>query len=147
MDKNMVRLHHVGIAVKNIDSVQKIFNQILGLSFDTSMDVDAQKVRIAYSNATGDESVIELIEATDEKSPIYPILDHPIHSFIKDKGEGVHHLCFEVDDLENVLLDLEKLDINTVGGGVLEGSGKGKVAFLNPKDCAGILIELREKHN
>lgn len=137
-----VKLHHVGVAVKSVDGTSAALGRILGLAFDAPQSVAAQQVKIAYSN--GDGAALELVEATSDKSPLYPILDHPIHAFIAKHGEGMHHLCFEVEGLDALLDDLAREGIETVGGGILEGSHDGRVAFLNPADCAGLLIELRE---
>lgn len=139
-----VRLHHVGVAVNSVDETVNALGRIIGLSFDETQSVDAQQVKISYSNGEG--AALELVEATSDKSPIYPILDHPIRAFIAKHGEGMHHLCFEVDGLDALLSELAREGIETVGGGVLEGSHDGRVAFLNPDNCAGLLIELREAH-
>jgi methylmalonyl-CoA epimerase len=137
-----VRLHHVGIAVNSVDGTSAALERILGLAFDAPLSVDAQKVKIAYSN--GDGAALELVEATSDKSPLYPILDHSIRAFITKHGEGMHHLCFEVEDLDTLLDTFANEGVDTIGGGVLEGSHDGRVAFLNPASCAGLLIELRE---
>ena len=95
-----VRLHHVGIAVDSVDGTSAALERILGLAFDAPLSVDAQKVKIAYSN--GDGAALELVEATSDKSPLYPILDHPIRAFITKHGEesrvthiGQQHLCLQ----------------------------------------------------
>ena len=138
-----IRLHHVGIAVSDMSDTEDLLGRLLGLSFADHQDVDAQKVRVAYSD--GDGAALELIEATSDSSPLYPVLPHPIQAFIEKHGQGLHHLCFEVDDLDAVLERVAGQGVNTVGGGVLEGSHDGRVAFLSPNDASGLLIELREK--
>jgi len=142
-DKNGVRLHHVGVAVSNLDQARKALGDVLGLVFAEAMEVAPQKVRVAYTG--GGLPLLEIVEATDDNSPLYPILPHPIKSFIDKHGEGLHHICFEIDSLDARLEALAAKGIEPIAGGVLEGSHDGRVAFLRPESCAGLLIELRER--
>ncbi len=142
-DKTGVRLHHVGVAVNSLDQARQALGDVLGMAFSEALEVAAQTVRIAYTSGSGPS--LELVEATAEKSPLYPALDHPIKSFIDKHGEGLHHVCFEIECLDTRLEALAAKGIKPIAGGVLEGSDDGRVAFLNPQDCAGLLIELRER--
>lgn len=143
-NQSKIKLHHIAIAVNDANKVAKSLNKIIGLQFESSIEVKKQKVKTIFSNCDG--ASVEIVEATDDKSPIYPILDHPINSFIKKYGEGIHHVCFEIEDLNDVLKKLESEKIDIIGGDVLEGSHNSKVIFLKPSDkTGGMLIELREK--
>ena len=142
-DNAGVRLHHVGVAVNSLDRARQALGDVLGLGFAEALDVAAQTVRVAFMSGAGPG--LELIEATAEKSPLYPALDHPIKSFIDKHGEGLHHICFEIECLDTQLEALAAKGIRPIADGVLEGSNDGRVAFLNPKSCAGLLIELRER--
>lgn len=136
-----LKLHHVGIAVKDLQPLSKILNAVLGLEFHEAESIDSQKVEVAF---TKQEPSVELIKATQEKSPNYPILDHPIHSFIREKGEGLHHICFSTTDIEAVYNAFKNSGIRTIGNGFQIGSKGKKVLFADPKQTGGILIEIKE---
>jgi methylmalonyl-CoA/ethylmalonyl-CoA epimerase len=137
-----IRLHHVGIAVQNLDRARCVLENILGVRFSTPEEVESQKVRVAFAQMEG--GGIELIEGTDTRSPVFPFMDHPILSFLERHGEGLHHICFQVDSLEVALSRLRGFGIIPLGDNVMEGSGGGKIVFLDPNKCNGLLIELRE---
>ena len=87
----MIELDHIGIAVKNIEDFSKMFNDFFDTDFQEVLKVSSQSVKATFS---APDSKIELIEAIGENSPQYPMLKHPVLSFIDKKGEGIHHLCF-----------------------------------------------------
>jgi methylmalonyl-CoA/ethylmalonyl-CoA epimerase len=137
-----IRLHHIGIAVKALSETRSVLEKIPGINFLEEEEVDSQKVKVAYADM--EAGSIELIQATDKHSPLFPIMDHPILSFIKKHDEGLHHICFQVDSLEKALSGLKDSGIRTLGEGIMEGSSGEPVIFLDPNDCKGLLIELRE---
>jgi len=139
----IVRLHHVGVAVRDLEKAREILQLLLGSKFSEPEYVESQKVKVAFSDK--ECGSLELIQATEEQSPMFPILKHPILSFIDKKGEGLHHLCFAVKGLEEMLKRLEQKGIRSLKDEILRGSGGGSVAFLDPNDCNGVLIELREE--
>lgn len=136
-----IRLHHIGIAVKDLRETQAVLEKVLGVNFEKEEEIDTQKVKVTYTNMEAGN--IELIQATDKHSPIFPIIDHPILSFIKKNDEGLHHICFQVDNLEDALSRLKDSGVRIVGDGIMNGSSGEPVVFLNPDDCKGLLIELR----
>jgi len=138
----MIELDHIGIAVKNIEDFSKMFNDFFDTDFKEVLKVPSQSVKAAFS---APDSKIELIEAIGENSQQYPMLNHPVLSFIDKKGEGMHHLCFNVDDLEAYVLKLKEKGVTLVGDGIMTGSYGHKICFINPKFTKGILIELKQK--
>lgn len=138
----MIELDHIGIAVKSIDEFSKMFNDLFDADFQEVLNVSSQSVKATFSKP---DSKIELIEAVGDNSPQYPMLKHPVLSFIDKKGEGMHHLCFNVDDLESYVSKLKEKDVTFVGDGIMIGSYGHKICFINPAHTKGILIELKQK--
>ena len=126
---------HVGIAVKNLDASLKLFSQLLNNSNIQRETVVDQKVNIAFFRV-GDTH-IELTEAT---SP-----DSPVAKFIEKRGEGVHHLSFEVDDIRAELKRLQNVGFELIDKEPKLGADGYWVAFLHPKSTNGVLVELSQK--
>ena len=133
--KTMMKLHldHIGIAVRSIEAV-KIY-EALGLKIDHLENVETQKVRTAFLSV-GDSN-LELLEPTSD--------DSPIAKFIEKRGEGIHHLCFRVDDIESHLAKLKAEGYRLVNESPVPGAHGCRVAFLHPAAGNGVLIELSEK--
>jgi len=129
----MTKLDHIGIAVRSLDAA-KIYES-LGLKVDHVETVDAQKVRTAFLSV-GDSS-LELLEPTSD--------DSPIAKFIEKRGEGIHHICLRVDDIEAQLAKLKAEGYRLVNESPVPGAHGCRVAFLHPSAGNGVLIELSEK--
>ncbi|MBC8312990.1 MAG: methylmalonyl-CoA epimerase [Candidatus Cloacimonetes bacterium] len=129
----MNKIDHIGIAVKNLKNSIEIF-QKLGFKFSDIEEVATQKVRISFAKI-GD-SKIEFLEPISE--------DSPIAKFIKKSGEGMHHIAFEVKNLEEKLEELKSEKINLIDQKPQIGAGGTKVAFIHPKSTNGVLVELRQ---
>ena len=129
----MTKLDHIGIAVRSIDAI-KIY-QDLGLAVDHVESVDTQKVRTAFLSV-GDSN-LELLEPVSG--------DSPIAKFIEKRGEGIHHLCFRVDNIETHLADLKAKGYRLINEAPVPGAHGCRVAFLHPASGNGVLIELSEK--
>jgi methylmalonyl-CoA/ethylmalonyl-CoA epimerase len=129
-----LKIDHVGIAVKSIESALKFYSHILGLQLGGDEVVAEQKVKTAFF-PIGDTEV-ELLES------IAP--DGPVAKFIENKGEGVHHIAFKVDGLDSVLRELEKKGVRLIDSTPRIGAGNKRIAFLHPKDTFGVLVELSE---
>lgn len=136
-----MKLHHIGIAVKELEAACSFFENILGRQFSEPEIVDSQKVRVSYAGT------IELIQANQEQSPLHSMMKHPILNFIEKNGEGVHHLCFEVEDMDAALEELTNKGIKTLTEKTQQGRSNSKIIFLNPKFCNDLLIELKEVRN
>ena len=129
----MNKIDHIGIAVKNLKNSIEIF-QKLGFKFSDIEEVATQKVRISFAKIG--ESKIEFLEPISE--------DSPIAKFIKKSGEGMHHIAFEVKNLEEKLEELKSEKINLIDQKPQIGAGGTKVAFIHPKSTNGVLVELRQ---
>lgn len=129
-----MRLAHIGIAVNSIDEKLKVWRDMLGLELTSIEDVPDQKVRVAVL-PIGDVS-IELLEPLDETSTI--------RKFIDKKGEGLHHLCFEVNNIEKILLEMKSKGVLLIDETPRIGASGKKIAFIHPKDMGGVLIELTQ---
>jgi len=128
-----MRLDHIGIAVKSLDAA-KIYED-LGLKIDHVEDVKTQGVRTAFISV-GDSN-LELLE------PLSP--DSPVAKFIEKRGEGIHHICFRVTDIESHLARLSKEGYRLIHEAPVPGAHGCRVAFLHPAAGNGVLIELSEK--
>ena len=126
-------LDHIGIAVKSLDAA-KIY-EALGLSVEHVETVASQGVRTAFLSA-GDANV-ELLE------PMSP--DSAVAKFIEKRGEGIHHICFRVDDLDAHLGRLKAQGYRLINDAPVPGAHGCRVAFLHPAAGNGVLIELSEK--
>ena len=127
------RIHHVATVVKDIDAAVKFHAEVLGLPLEQIADVPSQEVRIAF--LTAGDSKIELVAPTNSTSGVA--------RFLASKGEGFHHLCLEVADIDAELQRLAATGIQLINAAAVEGV-EGPVAFLHPKSCHGILVELIE---
>lgn len=130
-----LRLDHVGIAVKSLAERVPLYRDLLGVTLAREEEVATERVRVAF---LGDgETHVELLEPLGGEGPIA--------QFLAKRGEGVHHLCFEVDDIEAALARLRAAGVTLVGEAPRPGAGGCKVAFLHPKSAGGVLIEISEK--
>jgi methylmalonyl-CoA/ethylmalonyl-CoA epimerase len=129
----MTKLDHIGIAVKSLEAAR--IYESLGLRVDHVETVETQKVKTAFLSA-GDAN-LELLEPTGA--------DSPIAKFIEKRGEGIHHICFRVDDIESHLARLKAEGYRLVNEAPVPGAHGCRVAFLHPSAGNGVLIELSEK--
>jgi len=126
-------LDHIGIAVRSLESA-KIY-EALGLTIDHVETVETQKVKTAFLSV-GDSN-LELLEPTSA--------DSPIAKFIEKRGEGIHHICLRVDDLDAHLARLKAQGFRLINDSGVPGAHGCRVAFLHPAGGNGVLIELSEK--
>jgi methylmalonyl-CoA epimerase len=129
-------IDHIGIAVKSIDEAKKFWVDTLGMKLSRIEEVLDQKARVAFLTAGG--TTIELIEPT---SP-----DSPVQRFIEKRGEGLHHLTLQTDNLAERLKKLKTDGVNLIDEKPRIGAGGAKIAFLHPKSAHGVLVELCEPH-
>jgi methylmalonyl-CoA epimerase len=126
-------LDHIGIAVRSIDAAS--IYAALGLSIDHVETVESQGVRTAFLSV-GDSN-LELLEPTGP--------DSSVAKFIEKRGEGIHHLCFRVDNIEQSLRELKEKGFRLINEHPVPGAHGCRVAFLHPSAGNGVLIELSEK--
>ena len=129
-----MKLDHVGIAVHSIDRALRTYQQCLGFTLQEIVVIAEQKVRVAVLPAG--ESRIELLEPT---AP-----DSPIQRFLDKRGEGVHHLCFQVEEIQRKVEELRAASLELISMSSETGLGGRKIAFLHPRSTHGVLIELVE---
>jgi len=130
------KIDHIGIAVQSIEEAMKIYTEKLRLKCVEISEVPEQKVKVA-SLKIG-ESNIELIEPLNQ--------DSTVAKFLEQKGEGIHHIAFEVTNLETRLNELKNNGTRLIDEKPRTGAHQTKIAFIHPKDTKGTLIELVEKN-
>jgi methylmalonyl-CoA/ethylmalonyl-CoA epimerase len=128
----MEKLEHIGIAVKNVANANKIFARLLGTEHYKIEEVATEGVRTSFFDVGGVK--IELLEATHQ--------DSPIARFIEKKGEGIHHLAFEVSDIHKSLQKYADLGFELINKEPKKGADNKMIFFLHPKSTNGVLIEL-----
>jgi methylmalonyl-CoA/ethylmalonyl-CoA epimerase len=127
------RIAHVGIATGSISDAAP-FYELMGLQVDSVELVEEQKVRVAVLSVG--ESALELLEATDR--------DSSLARFIEKRGEGMHHITFEVEDLPGALGMLRSQNISLIDEQPRKGAGGKLIAFVHPRSTGGVLIELSQ---
>ena len=128
------KIDHFGIAVRDLEAAISRYTALCGRGPDHREDVASQKVRVAMF-AVG-ESRVELLMAT---AP-----DSPIAKFIDKRGEGMHHICFKVANLDEALARMKAEGMEIISGAGGAGAGASRVAFLHPKSLMGVMVELVE---
>ena len=131
----ILKIDHLGVAVKSIDQGKNFWTDVLGLHMEGTETVEAQKVTTAFLPVG--ESEVELLEST---AP-----DGPVAKYIEKKGEGVQHVAFRVENIEEALAELKEKGIQLIDEKPRMGAGGAKIAFLHPKATNGVLVELCER--
>ena len=126
------KIDHIGIAVKNLREAIETYRGLFGKEPEHMERVASQKVNVAMFRAG--ESAIELLEGQGGTSPIA--------KFIDKRGEGMHHICLQVENLQAAIQQAEASGMELITGLAPEGAGGTKVVFLHPKTTHGVLIEL-----
>jgi methylmalonyl-CoA/ethylmalonyl-CoA epimerase len=128
-------IEHIGIAVTNLKEAISFYEKVMGLTCYNIEEVADQKVRTAFFMVG--ETKIELLESTDPEGPI--------GKFIQKKGEGIHHIAFSVEKIEDQLSHASEMGITLIDCKPRKGAEGLDIAFLHPKATSGVLIELCEK--
>jgi methylmalonyl-CoA/ethylmalonyl-CoA epimerase len=127
------KVHHVALIVASLENALGFWRDLLGLELEMIRDIADDRVRIAF--LTVGESKVELVEPTDETTGVA--------RFLASRGEGFHHVCFEVANLSETLLRLEIDGLELIDSAPRRGA-EGPVAFIHPRSCHGVLVELIE---
>lgn len=130
-------IEHIGIAVNSLDEAVPFYEKVFGLKCYNIEEVAEQRVRTAFFMVG--QTKIELLESTDPEGPI--------GKFIEKRGEGVHHIAFAVDNLEDKLKEAEALGVRLIDCEPRKGAEGLSIAFLHPKSTYGVLTELCEDKN
>jgi methylmalonyl-CoA/ethylmalonyl-CoA epimerase len=128
----MKKLEHIGIAVKDLDAANELFAKLLGTTHYKIEEVGSEGVRTSFFRV-GDFK-IELLQATRS--------DSPIAKFIEKRGEGLHHVAFDVDDIETTVKQKAGEGFEAIGQSPKPGADNKLISFLHPKSTAGVLVEL-----
>lgn len=133
----MEKLEHIGIAVKDLNAANKLFATLLGREHYKIEEVASEGVRTSFFELGGVK--IELLEATNENSPIA--------KFIEKKGEGIHHLAFDVKDIHQEIKAYQEKGFQLINLEAKKGADNKLIAFLHPKSTQGVLVELCQDNN
>jgi methylmalonyl-CoA/ethylmalonyl-CoA epimerase len=128
------KINHVAVAVNNVEEAAKFYQDVLGLTLTGVEVVTPQKTKVGFFEIG--ESNIELVQPSEPDSPLV--------KFLETKGQGIHHICFEVDDVEAEVKGLIEKGATMVDQKPRPGAHGTKVAFVHPKSSNGVLIELCE---
>jgi methylmalonyl-CoA/ethylmalonyl-CoA epimerase len=128
----LTKINHIGVAVTCIEEALPYYRDQLGMNYEGEEVVAAQKVKVAFLQIG--ESRIELLEPTSDESPVA--------GFLKKNGPGMHHIAYEVDDLESALQKLEAQGVRLIDKEPRKGAHGTKIAFVHPKASGGVLTEL-----
>ena len=128
----ILKLEHIGIAVRDLEASNELFETLFERPHYKIESVESEGVKTSFFKV-GD-SKIELLEGTHANSPIA--------KFIEKRGEGIHHLAFEVDDIEQEIKRLEKRGFRLINDAPKQGADNKRIVFLHPKSTNGVLIEL-----
>jgi len=127
-----MKLEHIGIAVKNMESANELFTKLLGTDCYKIEEVASEGVKTSFFNVHGVK--FELLEATNP--------DSAIAKFIEKRGEGIHHLAFEVADIGKSILEMEEKGFQKINPTPKAGADNKLITFLHPKTTNGVLVEL-----
>ncbi len=128
----MKQLEHIGIAVKNLEESNQLFERLLGKAHYKIEEVASENVKTSFFQVGA--SKVELLEATDPGSAIA--------KFIEKRGEGIHHVAFEVEDIEAEMKRLESEGFRLLNEKPKRGADNKLVCFVHPKSANGVLVEL-----
>jgi len=131
----VLKIDHLGIAVNSIDDGKKFWSDVLGLEFEGAETVEEQKVTTAFFPVG--QSEVELLEST---AP-----DGPVAKYIDKKGQGIQHIAFRVENIDEALEELKEKGIQLIDQKPRKGAGGAKIAFLHPKATGGVLVELCQR--
>ena len=127
------RVHHVAVVVRDLDAALGFYRDVLGLQLETTLPIPSDRVTIAFLPIG--ESKIELVSPTDGSAGVARLLEA--------NREGLHHVCFEMPDITDTLTRLAIDGIELIDTAPRKGA-EGPVAFLHPRSCHGVLVELIE---
>jgi methylmalonyl-CoA/ethylmalonyl-CoA epimerase len=130
--QKMRKIEHIGIAVRDIEVSNKLYEKLLGVAPYKSEAVESEGVKTSFF--MNGPNKIELLEATSE--------DSPIAKFLEKKGEGIHHIAFDVEDIVSEIERLKSEGFTVLNETPKRGADNKLVAFLHPKGTGGVLIEL-----
>ena len=131
----IIGIEHIGIAVKELKTDAPFWKHILGINHTNSEKVESEGVLTdIYDTGKGK---VELLESLDP--------DSPVKKYLEKRGAGIHHVCFEVEDIYTSIKELKENNIQVISDNYTIGAEGYKVVFIHPKSTGGVLVELAEK--
>lgn len=130
-----MQLDHIAIAVEDADEAARIYEHLFGLKLKHTEKVLAQKTKVAFLPIG--QTNLEMVEPVGE--------DSPLTKYLQKRGPGLHHLCFEVEDIDAELERLAAYQVELIDRTARQGAHNTRIAFIHPKATGGVLIELCEK--
>ncbi len=131
------RIDHIAIVVQDLDAALGVYRDVLGLPLERVEEVPAEKVKVAFLPLPEGDGEVELVQPTAD--------DTGIARFLAKRGEGMHHICFEVDDIEAAMDTMVASGLQVLEDKPRLGSQGQKYVFIHPKTAHGVLIELYER--
>jgi methylmalonyl-CoA epimerase len=131
--RRLGKVHHVAVIVRDVEAALGFWREMMGLPVELVLPIEHDRVTIAFLPVG--ESKIELVQPTDDTTGVA--------RFLESRGEGFHHVCFEVSDISAALMRLGMDGIELIDSVARKGA-EGPVAFLHPRSCHGVLVELIE---
>ena len=131
----IARIDHIGIAIQNINDALSFFQDALGMKLDHIASEEGGRTQVAFLPVGSSE--VELVEPQD--------VDSGLGKFLAKRGEGIHHICFEVDDINAALARLKEHGAQLIDETPRTNASGMKYAFIHPKSAHGVLIELYQK--
>jgi len=128
------KIAHIGIAVRSLDEALRVYTSAFGFAVEHVEEVASQKTRVAMLPIG--ESRLELLEAMEE--------DSPVARFIAKRGEGIHHICFQVEDIKQEISKLKAAGVRMIDETPRPGADGCLVAFVHPSSAYGVLVELSQ---
>lgn len=128
----MITINHIAIVVSDIDEAQSFWVQALGLPLERVQEIEEEAVKVAFLSTA--DSKIELVQPTTEESGVA--------RYLRRRGPGMHHLCLEVQDLEQALARLRRHNIELINETPRQSSDGRQYAFIHPRSTHGVLVEL-----
>jgi len=128
------QIDHIAIVVQDMEAALKVYRDALGLSLARVEDVPAEGVKVAFLPMPEGDGEVELVQPTDEESGIA--------RFLAKRGQGIHHICFRVDDIQAAMDHVTANGLQVIEDEPRVGSQGQKYVFIHPKSAHGVLIEL-----
>ena len=132
---SIICINHIAIVVDDIDEALGFWNKSLGLQLSHVEDVPDQESLVAFLPVGNAE--VELVKPTSEKSGVA--------RYLKKRGAGIHHICFEVDDIDSCLQMLKDQDVRLINEEAIIGTGGKRIAFVHPESTHGVLVEFYQR--
>ena len=135
--KSTKRIDHIAVVVRDLDAALRVYHDVLGLPLERVEEVPAEKVKVAFLPLPEGDSEVELVQPTADNTGIA--------RYLAKRGEGMHHICFEVENIEAAMSELSAAGLQVLEEKPRLGSQGQKYVFIHPKTAHGVLIELYER--